>query len=61
VTLQYFDEVGGRHEALGVLERVDMEAGEPVFEIRKKDDSTVRIPMGRIRAGRVVPPASRKG
>ena len=55
MTLQYYDAEGSRHEALGVLERVDVEAGEPVLQVRKKDDTTVRIPFGRIRAGRVVP------
>jgi hypothetical protein len=54
VTLQYFDDAGGRSEALGMLERVDMETGEPVLHIRKKDDSMVRVPLSRIRAGRVV-------
>lgn len=56
VTLQYFDDDGARHEALGVLERVDMVGGEPVLAIRRRDDSVVSVPLQRIRAGKVVPP-----
>jgi hypothetical protein len=54
VTLQYFDDTGARHEVVGVLERADASDGEPVLHIRRRDDSVVTVPMGRIRAGRVV-------
>jgi hypothetical protein len=54
VTLQYFDESGARHEVVGVLERTEVKDGEPVLHIRRRDDSIVDVPMGRIRAGRVV-------
>lgn len=54
VTLQYFDQDGARRETVGVLERVDMTSGEPMLFIRKKDDTTVKVPLGKIRAGRVV-------
>ncbi|MEX2393503.1 MAG: hypothetical protein WD826_03380 [Actinomycetota bacterium] len=42
-----------------MLERVDMEDGEPVLHIRKKDDSVVTVALSRIRAGRVVRSPSR--
>jgi len=54
VTLQFFDEHGGRCEVVGMLERTDVLDGEPVLHIRRKDDTLVTVPMGRIRAGRVV-------
>jgi hypothetical protein len=54
VTLQFFDEDGARCEAVGVLERTELRDGEPVLHIRRKDDTLVTVPMGRIRAGRVV-------
>jgi hypothetical protein len=57
VTLQYFDEMGARHEVVGVLERTDVSHGEPVLHVRRRDDSLVAVPMGRIRAGRVVNPS----
>jgi hypothetical protein len=55
VTVQYFTEEGLRSEALGHLEHVEIKDGEPVLHIRKRDDSLVAVPMGRIKAGRVVP------
>ena len=55
VTLQYFDGTGARCEAVGILERTEIVDGEAVLHIRKKDDSLVSVPLGRIRAGRVVP------
>lgn len=54
VTLQYFDDAGARHEVVGILERADVQSGEPVLYVRRRDDSLVGIRMGRIRAGRVV-------
>jgi hypothetical protein len=54
VTLQFFDDEGQRSEAVGKLERVEMRDGEPFLHIRKKDDSTVVVALGRIRAGHVV-------
>jgi hypothetical protein len=54
VTLQYFDDEGSRQELVGVLERADVAGGEPVLHIRRRDDSLVAVPIGRIRAGRVV-------
>ena len=54
VTLQFFDEHGERCEAVGMLERTEVRDGEPVLFVRRKDDSLVSVPMGRIRAGRVV-------
>jgi hypothetical protein len=59
VALQYHDETGARREALGLLERVEMVDGEAILHIRRKDDSTVTVPLSKIRAGRVVPPAKR--
>jgi hypothetical protein len=56
VTVQYFDETGARHEAVGLLERAEVRDGEPVLHIRRRDDSVVAVPLGRIRAGRVVKP-----
>ncbi len=54
VTLQYFDDAGDRHEVVGTLERAVVASGEPILHIRKRDDSLVTVPLGRIRAGRVV-------
>ncbi len=59
VTLQFFDESGARSEVVGMLERAEMLEGEPVLHIRRKDDSVVMVPVGRIRAGRVVTPRAR--
>jgi hypothetical protein len=56
VTLQYYSEDGNRYEAVGTLERAEIREGEPVLHIRKKDDTLVLVPVGRIRAGRVVEP-----
>jgi len=54
VTLQFFDEQGLRTEVVGMLERTELRDGEPVLFVRRKDDTLVTVPMGRIRAGRVV-------
>lgn len=54
VTLQYFDETGARSEVVGLLERTELLEGEAILHIRRKDDSLVTVPLGRIRAGRVV-------
>jgi len=54
VTVQYFDDEGERHEVVGVLERAEVRDGEPILHIRRRDDSVVDVPFGRIRVGRVV-------
>jgi hypothetical protein len=54
VTLQFFDDEGARAEVVGMLERTEVRDGEPVLHVRRKDDSLVTVPLGRIRAGRVV-------
>jgi hypothetical protein len=54
VTMQYFDDEGERREAVGILERTDIQDGEPLLHVRKKDDTLVIVPLGRIRAGHVV-------
>ena len=54
VTLQFFDEDGARTEVVGTLERSELRDGEPVLFIRRKDDTLVTVPLGRIRAGKVV-------
>jgi hypothetical protein len=54
VTIQYFDDSGERHEVVGLLERAEIKDGEAILRIRRRDDSVVTVPMGRIRAGRVV-------
>ncbi len=54
VTLQFFDEQGVRTEVVGTLERTELRDGEPVLFVRRKDDTLVTVPIGRIRAGRVV-------
>ena len=54
VTLQYFDDAGTRREVVGRLERAEVRDGEPILWVRRRDDSLVAVPMGRIRAGRVV-------
>jgi hypothetical protein len=54
VTLQFFDAQGVRTEVVGMLERTELRDGEPVLFVRRKDDTLVTVPMGRIRAGRVV-------
>jgi hypothetical protein len=59
VTLQFFDEQGARREVVGILERAELRGGEPVLFVRRKDDTLEIVPMGRIRAGRVVGPVSR--
>jgi hypothetical protein len=59
VTLQFFDEEGTRAEVVGMLERTEVQDGEPVLHVRRKDDSLVTVPIGRIRAGRVVGPSKR--
>ncbi len=58
MTLQYFDEDGARNEVVGMLEKAEMIEGQPVLYVRKKDDTLVIVPVGRIRAGRVVTPRS---
>ncbi len=55
MTLQFFDGTGARCEAVGTLERTELVGGEPVLHIRKKDDTMVKVPLAKIRAGRVVP------
>ena len=57
--MQFFDEDGARREAVGVLERTEVCDGEAVLHIRRKDDTLVIVPIGRIRAGRVVGPVNR--
>lgn len=59
VTLQFFDEQGVRTEVVGTLERTEVREGQPVLFIRRKDDTLVTVPIGRIRAGRVVGPTTR--
>jgi hypothetical protein len=54
VTLQFFDEQGIRTEVVGMLERTELRDGEPILFVRRKDDTLVTVPIGRIRAGRVV-------
>jgi hypothetical protein len=54
ISLQYFDEDGGRREAVGVLERAEMDGGSVVLCVRKRDDTLVRIPLSRVRFGKVV-------
>ena len=39
-----------------MLERTELKDGEPVLHVRRKDDTLVTVPIGRIRAGRVVEP-----
>jgi hypothetical protein len=59
VTLQYFDDDGGRCEAVGLLERTDVREGQAILHIRRKDDTLITVPLSRIRAGRVVTSPSR--
>jgi hypothetical protein len=54
VTLQYFDEEGGRQEVVGCFERSEVRDGTAILHIRRKDDSLVTVPVNRVRAGRVV-------
>ena len=54
ITLQYFDDDGARHEVVGVFERTELSAGEPILHVRRRDDSVVSVRIGRIKAGRVV-------
>jgi hypothetical protein len=60
VTLQYFDESGVRTEVVGMLERTELRDGEAVLHVRRRDDTLVTVPIGRIRAGRVVGPPRRR-
>jgi hypothetical protein len=60
VTLQFFDDAGARTEVVGILERTELVDGEPVLHVRRKDDTLVTVPIGRIRAGRVVDAPRRK-
>lgn len=59
VTLQFFTDAGDREEAVGLFEKVEMVRGEPVLHVRRRDDSLVTVPLGRVRAGRVVRPPRR--
>jgi hypothetical protein len=54
VTLQYFDDEGGRRELVGTLERTEIREGKAFLHVRTKDDALVSVPLARIRAGRVV-------
>ena len=54
VTLQFFDDDGSRKEAVGVLERAEKDGDDVVLLIRRRDDSLTRVPMRRIRFGKVV-------
>jgi hypothetical protein len=56
VTVQYFDDEGARRELVGLFERAELSDGQPILHIRAKDDSLVKVPLSRIRAGRVVRP-----
>ena len=60
VTLQFFDEQGARREVVGMLERTEAHSVDPVLFVRRKDDTLEVIPMGRIRAGRVVGPTKNR-
>lgn len=54
VTVQYFTDDGERREAVGLLENVAVVEGEVIFHIRRRDESLVKVPLGRIRLGKVV-------
>ena len=54
ITVQYFDDEGNRREVVGMFERTELLDGEPIFHVRRRDDSVVTVRMGRIKAGRVV-------
>jgi hypothetical protein len=54
VTLQYFTDDGRRTEAVGLLERAERVDNDVVLCVRKKDDSLVRVPLRRIRYGKVI-------
>lgn len=56
VSLQFYDDDGTRTEAVGVLERAELAGGEPVLFVRRRDDTLVRVPVRRIRFGKVIPP-----
>lgn len=59
VTLQYFDDDGHRHEAVGTFERLERIADDALLHIRRRDDSLVAVPLSRIRFGKVVRPPGR--
>lgn len=52
--MQYFAEDGTRQETVGFLEHAAVVDGEVVFHIRRKDDVLVKVPLRRVRAGKVV-------
>jgi hypothetical protein len=54
ITVQFFHPDGSREEAVGMFERAEVVEGTVVFCIRRRDDSLVRVPLNRIRAGKVV-------
>ncbi|MGH7860087.1 MAG: hypothetical protein ACREQY_22395 [Candidatus Binatia bacterium] len=54
VTVQFFTDEGERREAVGVLEHVAVVEGEIVFHIRRRDESLVKVPLRRVRLGKVV-------
>lgn len=59
VTVQFYDDDGGRVEAIGMLERADIEEQRVILSIRRRDDSLVRVPLDRVRHGKVVRPPRR--
>ena len=59
VTVQFFNEDGSREEVVGLFEKAEIVQGAPVLHIRRRDDSIVKVPLRRIRAGKVVRPPRR--
>lgn len=55
VSIQFFDDEGRRHEAVGRFERADVVDDAVVISVRKRDDTLVRVPLKRVKFGRVVP------
>lgn len=54
VTLQFYDDEGARREAVGVFERAEFVDGVAILFVRKKDDTLLRVPLPRVKFGRVV-------
>ncbi len=54
--MQFFHEDGSREEAVGTFERAENVEGRVVFHVRRRDDTLVKVPLNRIRHGKVVSP-----
>lgn len=55
VSVQFYDDDGAKTEAVGLLERAEKQDDDVMLCIRRRDDSLVRVPLRRLKHGKVIP------